>query len=66
MLMEIYLSEEKAKKNNIDLNECYQKIDKYFKSRGVEIVQKVFIKVLEKILILLLLRKDHYLIQNGF
>ena len=40
MLMEIYLSEEKAKKNNIDLNECYQKIDKYFKSRGVEIVSK--------------------------
>ena len=40
MLMEIYLSEEKAKKNNIDLDECYQKIDKYFKSRGVEIVSK--------------------------
>ena len=40
MLMEIYLSEEKAKKNNINLNECYQKIDKYFKSRGVEIVSK--------------------------
>ena len=40
MLMEIYLSEEKEKKNNIDLNECYQKIDKYFKSRGVEIVSK--------------------------
>ena len=40
MLMEIYLSEEKAKKNNIDLNECYQKIDKYLKSRGVEIVSK--------------------------
>lgn len=40
MLMEIYLSEEKAKKNNIDLNECYQKIDNYFKSRGVEIVSK--------------------------
>ena len=38
MLMEIYLSEEKAKKNNINLNECYQKIDKYFKSRGVEII----------------------------
>lgn len=38
MLMEIYLSEEKVKKNNIDLNECYQKIDKYFKSHGVEIV----------------------------
>ena len=40
MLMEIYLSEEKAKNNIIDLNECYQKIDKYFKSRGVEIVSK--------------------------
>ena len=38
MLMEIYLSEEKAKKNNIDLNECYQKIS---------------IRGLEKILILL-------------
>ena len=66
MLMEIYLSEEKAKKNNIDLNECYQKIDKYFKSRGVEIVSKGIYKVLEKTLILLLLHKDHYLIQNGF
>ena len=40
MLMEIYLNEGKAKKNNIDLDECYQKIDKYFKSRGVEIVSK--------------------------
>ncbi len=30
MLMEIYLSEEKAKKNNINLEECYQKIDSYF------------------------------------
>lgn len=38
--MGIYLSEEKAKKNNIDLNKCYQKIDKYFKSCGVEIVSK--------------------------
>ncbi len=30
MLMEISLSEEKAKKNNIDLNECYQKINRFF------------------------------------
>ena len=29
MLMEIYLSEEKAKKNNIDLESCYQKINSY-------------------------------------
>ena len=48
MLMEIYLSEEKAKKNNIDLNECYQKIDKYFKSRGVEIVSKGIYKGVKK------------------
>ena len=48
MLMEIYLSEEKAKKNNIDLNECYQKIDKYFKSRGVEIVSKGIYKGVRK------------------
>ena len=48
MLMEIYLSEEKAKKNNIDLNECYQKIDKYFKSRGVEIVSRGIYKGVKK------------------
>mgnify|MGYP003378843406 FL=1 len=47
MLMEIYLSEGKAK-NNIDLNECYQKIDKYFKSRGVEIVSKGVYKGVRK------------------
>ena len=46
--MEIYLNEEKAKKNNIDLNECYQKIDKYFKSRGVEIVSKGIYKGVRK------------------
>ena len=37
MLMEIYLSEEKAKKNNIDLDECYQKINRFFLERGVKI-----------------------------
>ena len=37
MLMEIYLSEEKAKKNNIDLNECYQKINRFFFERGVKL-----------------------------
>lgn len=37
MLMEIYLSEEKAKKNNIDLNECYQKMNHFFLDRGVNI-----------------------------
>ncbi len=37
MLMEIYLSEEKAKKNNIDLNECYQKTNRFFLDHGVKI-----------------------------
>ena len=37
MLMEIYLSEEKAKKNNIDLESCYQKINRYFLDHGVKI-----------------------------
>ena len=46
--LKIYLSEEKAKKNNIDLDEWYQKIDKYFKSRGVEIVSKGIYKGVRK------------------
>lgn len=37
MLMEIYLSEDKAKKNNIDIEECYQKINRYFIKHGVKI-----------------------------
>lgn len=48
MLMEIYLSEEKANKNNIDLDECYQKIDKYFKSRDVKIVSRGIYKGVRK------------------
>lgn len=37
MLMEIYLSEEKAKRNNIDINSCYKKINQFFITRGVKI-----------------------------
>mgnify|MGYP004631262557 FL=1 len=40
MLMEIYLSEEKAKKNNIDLDECYQKINRFFLECGVKIKEQ--------------------------
>ena len=40
MLMEIYLSEEKAKKNNIDLDDCYQKINRFFLERGVKIKEQ--------------------------
>ena len=37
MLMEIYLSEEKAKRNNIDIDACYQKIDQFFIKKGLKI-----------------------------
>ncbi|MDO5812555.1 MAG: hypothetical protein Q4Q31_05620 [Bacillota bacterium] len=37
MLMEIYLSEEKTKRNNIDIDACYQKIDQFFIKKGVKI-----------------------------
>ena len=37
MLMEIHLSEDKGKKNNIDIEEYYQKINKYFIKHGVKI-----------------------------
>ncbi len=36
MMMEIYLSKEKALQHNIDINECYDKIDKYFIKNGVK------------------------------
>ena len=31
MMMEVVLSEKKAKENNIDINECYEKVDRFFK-----------------------------------
>ena len=37
MLMEIHLSEDKGKTNNIDIEECYQKINRYFIKHGVKI-----------------------------
>ena len=36
MMLEMVLSEKKAKENNIDIDEWYNKIDKYFISRGVK------------------------------
>ena len=30
MMMEMVLSEEKAKENNIDIDECYEKVDRFF------------------------------------
>lgn len=35
-MMEMFLSEEKAKLHNIDLQRCYEVVDKYFAENGVE------------------------------
>lgn len=66
MMMEVVLSEEKAEINNYDIDECYNKIDKYFISRGVKKKALVFIKEQIKILVLLLVHKQDFLIVSGF
>ncbi|MEI3401683.1 MAG: hypothetical protein V8R51_04965 [Clostridia bacterium] len=66
MMMEIVLSEEKAEINNVDINECYNKIDRYFISRGVKKEVSVFIKGQIKILVLLLVHKLVFLTVSGF
>ena len=33
MMMEMFLDEQKAKENNIDIEECYLKVDRFFKRR---------------------------------
>ena len=38
--MEVVLSEKKAKENNIDIDECYEKVDRFFKKRGVKKLSK--------------------------
>ena len=45
MMMEMVLSEEKAKENNIDIDECYEKVDRFFKKRGVKSDFSVFMQV---------------------
>lgn len=40
MMMEIYLSKDKAIMNNYNIDECYSKIDKYFLSHGVKKISK--------------------------
>ena len=36
MMMEVFLSEEKAKLHNIDIKKCYKIIDDYFYNHGVK------------------------------
>ena len=40
MMMEMFLDEQKAKENNIDIEECYLKVDCFFKRRGVKKLDK--------------------------
>ena len=40
MMMEMILSEEKAKENNIDIDECYEKVDRFFEKRGIKKISK--------------------------
>lgn len=30
MMMEMFLDEQKAEENNIDIDECYEKVDRFF------------------------------------
>ena len=66
MIMEIYLNENKAKDNNIDIESCYKKIDNYFLTRGLLRLLKVSIKEPKKILQLLQLLKDNCQILTVF
>ena len=56
MIMEIYLNENKAKDNNIDIEYCYLKIDNFF-NKGVVKVDKGVYFGAKKILRLLELLK---------
>ena len=51
--MEVVLSEKKAKENNIDINECYEKVDRFFKKEESKNYLKACTQVVKKILILL-------------
>ncbi|OUQ06772.1 hypothetical protein B5E92_11190 [Erysipelatoclostridium sp. An15] len=40
MMMEMELSVQKAKENNIDIEECYKKVDDFFRKHGVKKIGK--------------------------
>ncbi|NBK96763.1 MAG: hypothetical protein EOM50_01860 [Erysipelotrichia bacterium] len=40
MMMEVFLSEEKAIANNYDIKECYEVIDNFFAKRGIKKIEK--------------------------
>ena len=53
MMLEMVLSEKKAKENNIDINECYEKVDRFFKKEESKNYLKACIQVVKRILIFL-------------
>ena len=40
MMMEMFLSEEKAKMHGFDINRCYEIVDEYFRENGVKKISK--------------------------
>ena len=40
MMMEMFLDEQKARKYNINIDECYLEVDQFFEKRGVKKVEK--------------------------
>lgn len=40
MMMEMFLDEQKARKYNINIDECYLEVDRFFEKRGVKKVEK--------------------------
>ena len=40
MMMEMFLNEQKAKDNHIDIEECYLQVDRFFEKHGVTKLEK--------------------------
>lgn len=40
MMMEMFLNEQKAKDNNINIDECYLQVDNFFEKHGVIKLEK--------------------------
>lgn len=48
MMMEMFLSEEKAKQHGFDIRRCYEVVDQYFEENGVEKIGKGIYKGTDK------------------
>ena len=66
MMMEMFLDEQKARKYNINIDECYLEVDQFFEKRGVKKVEKVYIKELKTLFLQWLKHSGNYLKHHGF